>query len=172
MRRWLEHDGPTDERCPAGISAALPRLRMYGMALGRSSVAGAAAPWLLRFVRSGEVLMGRHTIHPHAWVRMFKQEALARQNGKCAYCREPVTFGAAVADHIRPKSKGGLDRADNIAAACEPCDETKADLSFEEFKARVKSPWGDHQGFLEAWSRRRIWLATERACRRIEEFAR
>ena len=41
--------------------------------------------------------------------------------GACVYCGDP----ASTTDHIQPISRGGLDIADNLVPACEPCNNDK-----------------------------------------------
>ncbi|TXM66282.1 HNH endonuclease [Methylobacterium sp. WL12] len=42
----------------------------------------------------------------------------------CEYCG--TTDGPIVVDHIVPKSRGGALTRDNLASACEPCNQKKA----------------------------------------------
>lgn len=106
-----------------------------------------------------------------SWIRMFCVEAWIEQKGKCAYCREPMTRQQATADHVNPMSLGGPTTRDNIKAACEPCNKAKGRLSEAAFLKLIKNPQsGDPLGIWLAWSRRRIWLATERVCKRIERM--
>lgn len=63
----------------------------------------------------------------------------ARDGGKCAYCRKPLSLRAATVDHVVPKSRGaslGLSKDQigdwtNVTTACSPCNHVKAD----------KMPW-------------------------------
>lgn len=104
-----------------------------------------------------------------AWTRMFCVEAWIEQGGKCAYCREPMKRTDATADHVDPLSLGGPTRRENIKAACDPCNKTKKSMSEAQFMKAIKNPkTGMSIHIWLAWSRRRIWLATERACKRIE----
>ena len=48
---------------------------------------------------------------------------------RCAYCRVKP---AEEVDHIHPRAKGGLDRLDNYAAACQPCNSMKTDMVLGE----------------------------------------
>jgi 5-methylcytosine-specific restriction endonuclease McrA len=52
--------------------------------------------------------------------------------GKCAYCRKNLGKGWQ-ADHVIPKSRGGSDRVWNRVAACEECNQMKANRTAAEF---------------------------------------
>lgn len=104
-----------------------------------------------------------------AWIRMFCVEAWVEQKGRCAYCREPIRRTEATGDHVDPLSGGGPTRRDNIKAACESCNKSKGSMSEGAFMKLIKNPpSGASIHIWLAWSRRRIWLRTERACTRIE----
>jgi 5-methylcytosine-specific restriction endonuclease McrA len=72
-------------------------------------------------------------------------------------------------DHVTPRVKGGMTKKENIKAACADCNLAKGRLSAAEFVKRIKNPQRtDTLRIWKAWSRRRIWLATHRVCKRIE----
>lgn len=58
-----------------------------------------------------------------------RRGVLKRDHGQCAYCGQPV---AATMDHVVPKSRGGSTTWDNAVAACEPCNQRKADRTPDE----------------------------------------
>ena len=49
------------------------------------------------------------------------------QGGLCQYCLTYVPFAKSTLDHIKPKSKGGSDELDNLAMACDACNNAKRD---------------------------------------------
>lgn len=105
------------------------------------------------------------------WTRMFRVEAWIEQRGKCGYCHEPITRAAATADHRHPIIRGGSTTRHNIKAACDPCNKAKGNMTEGEFLKAIKNPQpGSSIHIWLAWSRRRIWLATERVCKRIERM--
>ncbi|BAZ18741.1 hypothetical protein NIES4071_106260 (plasmid) [Calothrix sp. NIES-4071] len=60
------------------------------------------------------------------------REALLEHWGrKCAYC-DAVNVPLEI-EHIRPKSKGGSDRFNNLTLSCHQCNQTKNNQSIEEF---------------------------------------
>lgn len=102
------------------------------------------------------------------FLRMFRNDALCEQGRRCAYCHEPLTPQKATADHVTSRTMGGSTTRKNIKAACEPCNKTKKGMSEAAFLRAIKNPQpGDSIHIWLAWSRRRIWLATERVCKRI-----
>ena len=55
------------------------------------------------------------------------------RSDRCSYCLRPTTDIAL--DHIKPWSKGGSGRADNLAPVCRSCNSRKGDRSLIEFVA-------------------------------------
>lgn len=43
----------------------------------------------------------------------------------CRWCRRELTEETATVEHIVPRSLGGSNRADNLALACKPCNQTR-----------------------------------------------
>jgi len=53
---------------------------------------------------------------------------IQRDAGTCQLRYPGICLGkATTADHVLPVSKGGKDRADNLRAACQPCNEHRGD---------------------------------------------
>ncbi len=57
---------------------------------------------------------------------------VARQNGVCAYCAQPLTEAWHL-DHRKPLSRGGAHTMENVCAACPRCNCGKKALTAEEF---------------------------------------
>lgn len=89
-------------------------------------------------------------------IQTLRSRAFAHQNGRCCYCdvqmwlHQPTELllpqrAAAklrcTAEHLRAKSEGGAEQADNIAAACLRCNEMRhrmhPPLSPERYRAHV-----------------------------------
>lgn len=119
---------------------------------------------------SGTKLMARRERkHGQPWLRMFAMDAWIAQNHKCAYCRKPMERSEVTGDHVQPIINGGSTTRKNVKAACDSCNFTKGHMSEAFFLKTIKSPKpGDSINIWLAWSRRRIWLRVERACKRIE----
>ncbi len=56
----------------------------------------------------------------------------ARDNYLCMYCARDFSVARLTRDHIRPVSKGGADRWENVVSACRRCNQYKADRTPEE----------------------------------------
>lgn len=103
-----------------------------------------------------------------AFIRVYREQARIDQKSRCKYCQERITARTATADHVKPRSKHGSDRKENIVAACEPCNKAKGSMSVGEFQKLLHAfPTGQPLAILMAWSRRRINLAVARSERRI-----
>lgn len=60
-----------------------------------------------------------------------REYLLEKWNRRCAYCgHENVPLEV---DHIQPRSKGGSDRVSNLALACNPCNQRKANQDIRDF---------------------------------------
>ena len=64
-----------------------------------------------------------------------------RQDHCCAYCGNGITayrkkVNSLDVDHVIPVSRGGSDDVENLAAACKPCNQLKANMTADELRAR------------------------------------
>ena len=66
-----------------------------------------------------------------AWSR---RGVLARDRHRCGYCRQPGT----TVDHIVPRSQGGANSWMNTIAACNSCNQRKADRTPAQAGMRLK----------------------------------
>ena len=66
--------------------------------------------------------------------RMWRESIKARDGHKCVYCgsTENLTI-----DHVTPKSKGGIDHADNCVTACRPCNQAKGSMHVDVFMQTI-----------------------------------
>ena len=62
--------------------------------------------------------------------RMWRDSIKARDGYKCVYCGSSENL---TVDHVRPKSKGGTDTADNLVTACRPCNQAKGSMHVDVF---------------------------------------
>jgi len=60
-----------------------------------------------------------------------REYLLEKWHRKCAYCGK--TGVPLQVEHIHPKSRGGTDRVSNLALACDPCNDRKANRPIKEF---------------------------------------
>lgn len=86
-------------------------------------------PRVVRLVRY-VVARWRYTAGP-AWSR---RGVINRDAGRCGYCRGP----AATVDHIVPRSRGGTDSWRNTVAACDSCNQRKANRTPTEAGMRLQ----------------------------------
>lgn len=106
-----------------------------------------------------------------AYYLMHRREALHEQKHTCRYCYRPLTVRQATADHRIAQAKGGRHARENLVAACSDCNGLKGIISEADFKRLIKDPpAGASLPVLLAWSRRRTWLATHRAARRLSRL--
>lgn len=104
------------------------------------------------------------------FLRVYREDSLKKNDNACLYCYEPLTYRSVTADHRVPKSKGGLNRQDNIDGICQPCNQAKGAMSKAEYINIISSfPVGMHIGYILAWSRRRINLQINRSCKRLKK---
>ena len=66
--------------------------------------------------------------------RMLRESIKARDGHKCVYCgsTENLTI-----DHVRPRSLGGTDTADNCVTACRPCNQAKGSMHVDVFMQTI-----------------------------------
>ena len=70
---------------------------------------------------------------------VHKHELYGQQEGKCAGCNYHFPFRNMTIDHIRPQSKGGDDRKDNLQLLCNACNSTKGTNTQEELISTLKA---------------------------------
>ncbi|THK33994.1 HNH endonuclease [Ensifer sp. MPMI2T] len=92
-----------------------------------------------------------------AFARADREAALRDQNGRCAYCLDPLSYKEVTRDHVVPRSAGGLDHRSNTAAACAPCNKAKGSMAVELFKRMISDPRpGEPMKFRMIWVSRRL----------------
>ncbi len=67
---------------------------------------------------------------------LSRRAVFARDGYRCQYCGER----ADSIDHVVPRSRGGRDVWDNLAAACLPCNSRKRDRTPDEAGMRLLRP--------------------------------
>lgn len=66
-----------------------------------------------------------------------REQVYNKMNGRCAYCGDPISFGAMKVGHVVPLRKGGEDALDNMLPACRSCNHYKSTLTLEQFRAAI-----------------------------------
>jgi len=70
-------------------------------------------------------------------VPFTKFNVFLRDDFRCQYCAKKFPASDLTYEHVFPKSRGGKAVWDNIAAACQPCNEKKDNRTPEEAKMRL-----------------------------------
>lgn len=80
--------------------------------------------------REPQMSRRRRGAHVSDEKRLF---VLKRDGYRCAYCPcdDPTQM---TVDHIHPRSRGGTNDLNNLACACGPCNNAKADMTLEEWR--------------------------------------
>lgn len=69
-------------------------------------------------------------VNEESW-RQLREFILRRDNYTCQYCGDKT--GPFEADHVIPKSRGGLDIAENLVCACMRCNRSKHNKTPDEW---------------------------------------
>lgn len=86
-----------------------------------------------------------------------RARVLLRDKRTCGYCGGR----AETIDHVFPKSRGGLDRWDNLISACSPCNGEKADRTPVEWGRKLL--WIPGPPNTVDADQERVWLALANA---------
>ena len=110
-------------------------------------------------------------VRDRMWRKIAREEAWKKQEHKCIYCRTPLKRSELTSEHRHAVSEGGTDHK-NIDAACAMCNSIRGNIPVKKFMRMmtggIDAPW--HVQVQAAV--RRLNLETERACKRIRDFAR
>lgn len=84
------------------------------------------------------VIRLRYMVHAprHRVAAVSRRAVLVRDEYRCQYCGSR----ADSIDHVVPRSRGGRDVWDNLAAACQPCNSSKRDRTPDEAGMRLIRP--------------------------------
>lgn len=76
----------------------------------------------------------KRDVKPHAGrLRSWRSKIWNAQNRRCLYCECVIAFADSTLDHVVPKSKGGPWKKSNMVVACQPCNQKRGDMDFQEF---------------------------------------
>lgn len=102
------------------------------------------------------------------WTKMYREDALRKQDNLCCYCKEPLTRKTATADHVTARSRGGPTIKENIKACCKDCNRAKDNMTVSYFRKQIKNPPYDASMHIRmAHFRLRIWTQVEKTEKRI-----
>lgn len=62
---------------------------------------------------------------------LWRYQSVQRQNGKCAYCGQMITYSSCEMDHIVPRAgQGSTNIRENLVAVCHRCNLSKRNIPF------------------------------------------
>jgi len=70
------------------------------------------------------------------WQRRHRKK-LMRKNPHCSYCNRRLTATTVTLDHEVPRALGGSEMRHNLVLACFDCNQRKADMPPEKFRAMI-----------------------------------
>ena len=65
-------------------------------------------------------------------VPLTNKALFRRDRNMCAYCGHEMSASKLTRDHIKPRSKGGVDKWMNVVTSCSPCNKRKNDFTPEQ----------------------------------------
>jgi 5-methylcytosine-specific restriction endonuclease McrA len=71
-------------------------------------------------------------------VKFSRQNIMARDRWKCAYCGIKVSTQEMTMDHVIPRAQGGTTCWENIVTSCETCNAAKADRTPKQAKMKLR----------------------------------
>ena len=67
-----------------------------------------------------------------------RRRVFDRTKGRCAYCGDRLTLNTYTIDHITPRAYGGSEDERNMVASCHQCNNSKKDLTVEEYRRKTQ----------------------------------
>lgn len=87
---------------------------------------------------------------------LWRYQSVQRQNGQCAYCGSPISYGNCEMDHIVPRAgQGSTNKRENLVAVCHRCNLQKRNIPFAVWAERSSIPGVSVK---EAVERTRHWI--------------
>jgi hypothetical protein len=90
--------------------------------------------------------------------KSIREKIETRAEGLCEYCLCPLEFSSNPfsVEHISPVSKGGTDDLENLALACQGCNNYKA-AKTEAFDSISQSVAGFYNPRKDVWNEHFVW---------------
>lgn len=87
-----------------------------------------------------------------------RTEVKTRANDKCEYCHSPERFSVSgfSIEHVVPQSKGGMTELENLAFACQQCNNHKYNLT-EAIDSVTKTLFPLFNPRRDEWSQHFAW---------------
>lgn len=105
----------------------------------------------------------------NAFLVAYRRDTVVKQDFHCKYCFIPVSQKTATVDHVKAKSRGGLNNKENLVVACVDCNKLKSNMSVDDFYIQLKKC--NSIPFLLFKFRRTLWVRTHIATYRIKRAA-
>ena len=70
-------------------------------------------------------------------IRFSRRNVWIRDEGKCQYCINDVSFSTFTIDHIIPKTAGGKTVWENVVTCCYDCNQKKGEKSLKEVNFKL-----------------------------------
>lgn len=74
---------------------------------------------------------------PYRMVPLTRRNVCLRDDHTCQYCKQRFSESKLTMDHVRPKSRGGETRWDNVVASCYPCNHSKGSRLLSECRMEL-----------------------------------
>ena len=72
---------------------------------------------------------------------LWRYQSVQRQNCKCAYCGNTITYKNCDMDHIVPRAgEGSNNRRENLVAVCTRCNKSKSNIPFARWAEASQIP--------------------------------
>lgn len=71
-------------------------------------------------------------------LRKKNRQATLHIRPRCFYCGDVLTRARHTIDHVQPRARNGTDERGNLVRACKSCNETKRDMTLEEYRDWLK----------------------------------
>jgi CRISPR-associated endonuclease Csn1 len=66
---------------------------------------------------------------------LVKHTLLSMYGNTCLYCGNPISWENSELDHIVPRADGGVNRLENLAVVCLPCNRAKSRQPFGQWRS-------------------------------------
>lgn len=70
--------------------------------------------------------------------RLTRRNLCLRDMYTCQYCGKKLQYSESTMDHVKPLSKGGKTKWDNVVLCCRPCNSWKGNKDPEELGLKVR----------------------------------
>ncbi len=123
--RWITHEDSAYYYSKDRVAWAMGQveLTIYG---GTNAKSGNRSKLIMNTIVAiaGEVSAKQQSVL-YGTPPLTNKALFRRDANVCAYCGDVYTTSQLTRDHVHPKSKGGLDRWENVVASCGPCNKVK-----------------------------------------------